>query len=82
MKNKARLFALPFTIIIVIAMLFSIACAPKAEVSFPSTPEPTVSATAGTDCHANTDCKSGCLPQRLYSAKRRWLNSISSFRTF
>ena len=46
MKNKARLFALPFTIIIVIAMLFSIACAPKAEVSFPSTPEPTVSATA------------------------------------
>lgn len=46
MKNTARLVILPFTIIIVIAMLFSIACAPKAEVSLPSTPEPTITATA------------------------------------
>jgi len=46
MKNMARLFVLPFTIIIVIAMLFSIACAPSAEVAQVSTPEPTASESA------------------------------------
>lgn len=46
MKNAARLVVLPFTITIVIAMLVSAACAPSAEITLVSTPEPTVSETA------------------------------------
>jgi len=44
MKNMARLLILPFTIFIVIAILFSIACAPSAEVALVSAPEPTETA--------------------------------------
>jgi len=46
MKLTARLFVLSFTMLIIIAMLVSAACAQRAEVALVSTPEPTVSVTA------------------------------------
>jgi len=42
MKIKERLFVLPISIMIVIAMFSSIACAPRAEVSLAITPESTI----------------------------------------
>lgn len=45
MKSMARFSVLPITVIIIITMICSIACAPKSDIPLPIMPEPTVSAT-------------------------------------